>query len=44
MAQTVDGTTTTYALDVAGGLPEVILATSDRASTYYVQAQGQILV
>jgi YD repeat-containing protein len=28
MAQTVDGVTTEYVLDVAGGLPEVIVATS----------------
>jgi YD repeat-containing protein len=43
VAQTVDGTTTTYVLDVAGGLPEVIVATTDGTSTYYVQVQGQIL-
>jgi YD repeat-containing protein len=43
VAQTVDGVTTEYVLDVAGGLPEVIVATTDGASTYYVQIQGQIL-
>ncbi len=43
VAQTVDGTTTIYALDVAGGLPEVIVATTDGASIYYVQVRGQIL-
>jgi RHS repeat-associated protein len=41
--QTVDGLTTEYVLDVAGGLPEVIIATTGGASTYYVQVQGQIL-
>jgi RHS repeat-associated protein len=39
----VDGVTTEYVLDVAGGLPEVIVATTDGASTYYVQVGGQIL-
>jgi hypothetical protein len=43
MAQTVDGVTTEYALDVAGGLPEVIVATMGGESTRYVQVQGQIL-
>jgi RHS repeat-associated protein len=43
MAQTVDGVTTEYVLDVAGGLPEVIVATTGGASTRYVQVQGQIL-
>jgi RHS repeat-associated protein len=43
MAQTVDGVTTEYVLDVAGGLPEVIVATTGGAGTRYVQAQGQIL-
>jgi RHS repeat-associated protein len=42
-AQTVDGVTTEYVLDVAGGLPEVIVATTGGASTRYVQVQGQIL-
>jgi uncharacterized protein RhaS with RHS repeats len=42
-AQTVDGTTTRYALDVATGLPEVIVATVGGASTRYVQVQGQVL-
>jgi YD repeat-containing protein len=42
-SQTVGGTTTEYALDVAGGLPEVIVATTGGASTYYVQVSGQIL-
>jgi len=42
-SQTVGGTTTQYVLDVAGGLPEVIVATSGGTSTYYVQVQGQIL-
>jgi hypothetical protein len=42
-AQTVDSTTTRYALDVATGLPEVIVATTGGASTRYVQVQGQIL-
>jgi YD repeat-containing protein len=32
-AQSVDGVTTGYVLDVAGGLPEVIVATSGRGST-----------
>ncbi len=40
---TVDGIITCYALDVAAGLPEVILATTGGASTRYVQVQGQIL-
>jgi RHS repeat-associated protein len=39
----VDGVATEYVLDVAGGLPEVIIATTGGASTYYVQVQGQIL-
>jgi hypothetical protein len=51
VAQTVDGVETRYVLDtsaglsagVAGGLPEVIVATTDGASTYYVQVQGQVL-
>jgi YD repeat-containing protein len=43
MAQTVDGVETRYALDVAGGLPEVIVATTGGVSTWYVQVQGQIL-
>jgi RHS repeat-associated protein len=42
-AQTVGGVTTEYVLDVAGGLPEVIVATRGEASTRYVQVQGQIL-
>ncbi len=42
-AQTVDGITTEYALDVAAGLPEVIVATTGGASTQYVQVQGQVL-
>jgi RHS repeat-associated protein len=42
-SQTVGGVTTEYVLDVAGGLPEVIVATTGGASTYYVQIQGQIL-
>ncbi|MEJ2560519.1 MAG: RHS repeat-associated core domain-containing protein [Anaerolineae bacterium] len=42
-AQTVDGVTTEYVLDVAGGLPEVIVATRGEASTRYVQVQGQVL-
>jgi RHS repeat-associated protein len=37
------GATTRYALDVAGGLPEVIVATTGAASTRYLQVQGQIL-
>jgi RHS repeat-associated protein len=40
---TVATTTTEYVLDVAGGLPEVIVATTDGASTPYVQIQGQVL-
>jgi RHS repeat-associated protein len=40
---TVASTTTEYVLDVAGGLPEVIVATTGGASTRYVQIQGQIL-
>jgi RHS repeat-associated protein len=43
MAQTVDGVTTEYVLDIAGGLPEVIVATTGGAGTRYVQVQGQIL-
>jgi RHS repeat-associated protein len=39
----VDGVTTEYVLDVAGGLPEVIVATTGGASTRYVQVQGQVL-
>jgi hypothetical protein len=39
----VDGVTTEYALDVAGGLPEVVVATTGGASIYYVQIQGQVL-
>jgi hypothetical protein len=31
VAQTVDGVTTEYVLDVAGGLPEVIVATTGGA-------------
>jgi RHS repeat-associated protein len=42
-AQTVDGVTTEYVLDVAGGLPEVIVATTSGAITRYVQIQGQVL-
>jgi YD repeat-containing protein len=42
-AQTVNGVTTEYVLDVAGGLPEVIVATTSGASTRYVQVQGQVL-
>jgi YD repeat-containing protein len=42
-AQSVDGVTTEYVLDVAGGLPEVIVATTGGASTRYVQVQGQVL-
>ncbi len=42
-AQTVGGVTTEYVLDVAGGLPEVIVATTGGASTYYIQVQGQVL-
>jgi RHS repeat-associated protein len=42
-AQTVNDVTTEYVLDVAGGLPEVIVATTSGASTRYVQVQGQIL-
>jgi RHS repeat-associated protein len=43
VAQTVDGVETRYALDVAGGLPEVIVATTGGASAYYVQVLGQVL-
>jgi RHS repeat-associated protein len=39
----VGGVTTEYVLDVAGGLPEVIVATTGEASTRYVQVQGQVL-
>jgi RHS repeat-associated protein len=39
---TVSGATTRYALDVAGGLPEVIAATGG-ATTHYLQVQGQVL-
>jgi hypothetical protein len=39
---TVGGATTRYALDVAGGLPEVIAATGG-ATTQYLQVQGQVL-
>jgi RHS repeat-associated protein len=43
VVQTVDGVETRYALDVAGGLPEVIVATTGATSPRYVQVQGQIL-
>jgi RHS repeat-associated protein len=43
VAQTVGGVTTEYVLDVGGGLPEVIVATTGGASTRYVQVQGQVL-
>jgi YD repeat-containing protein len=43
VAQAVGGVTTEYVLDVAGGLPEVIVATTGGASTRYVQVQGQVL-
>jgi RHS repeat-associated protein len=43
VAQTVGGVTTEYMLDVADGLPEVIVATTGGASTRYVQVQGQVL-
>jgi RHS repeat-associated protein len=43
VGQTADGVTTEYVLDVAGGLPEVIVATTGGASTRYVQVQGQVL-
>jgi RHS repeat-associated protein len=39
---TAGGATTHYALDVAGGLPEVIAA-SGGATTHYLQVQGQVL-
>jgi RHS repeat-associated protein len=39
---TAGGATTHYALDVAGGLPEVIAATGG-ATTHYLQVQGQVL-
>jgi RHS repeat-associated protein len=39
---TAGGATTRYALDVAGGLPEVIAA-SGGATTQYLQVQGQVL-
>ena len=42
-SQTVGGTTTEYVLDVAGGLPEVIVATMGGSSIYYVQVQRQVL-
>jgi hypothetical protein len=35
--------TTGSVLSVAGGLPEVIVATTGGSSTYYVQVGGQIL-
>jgi RHS repeat-associated protein len=41
-SMTVGGATTRYALDVAGGLPEVIAATGG-ATTHYLQVQGQVL-
>jgi YD repeat-containing protein len=41
-SMTVGGATTRYALDVAGGLPEVIAATGG-ATTQYLQVQGQVL-
>jgi uncharacterized protein RhaS with RHS repeats len=43
VSQTVGGVETQYALDVAAGLPEVILATRGGESTQYVQILGQIL-
>jgi RHS repeat-associated protein len=42
-SQTVAGVTTEYVLDVATGLPEVIVATTGGSSTYYMQVSGQIL-
>jgi RHS repeat-associated protein len=41
-SMTAGGATTHYALDVAGGLPEVIAATGG-ATTHYLQVQGQVL-
>jgi RHS repeat-associated protein len=43
MEQTAEGVTTEYVLDVADGLPEVIIATIGGSSMYYVQIQGQVL-
>jgi RHS repeat-associated protein len=43
IATTVDGVSTRYALDMAGGLPEVIVVTTGGASTQYLQVAGQIL-
>jgi YD repeat-containing protein len=40
-AQTVGGVTTESVLDVAGGLPEVWVATTGGASTRYVQVQAR---
>jgi YD repeat-containing protein len=43
VATTADGIETRYVLDVAGGLPVVIVATAGGSSLYYVQIQGQVL-
>ncbi len=43
VAQTVGGVTTHYTLDVAGGLPEVLSATTGASSTRYMQVGGQVL-
>ncbi len=40
---TTGGVTTRYALDLAAGLPEVIVATTSGVSTRYVQVGGQLL-
>jgi len=43
VAQTINGVTTRYALDVADGLPEVIAATTNGVTSQYLQAGGQFL-
>ncbi len=43
VAQTVNSSTTRYALDVGGGLYEVIAATTGSNTNRYVQINGQIL-
>ena len=43
VVQTVNGITTPYVLDIAGGLPEVIAATTDGIRTSYLQVGSQLL-
>jgi hypothetical protein len=43
VAQTVNGASTHYLLDLLAPLPEVIAATQGASSTHYVQVGGQVL-